>query len=77
MQELVAQLLNRIGDAAFQVLQCEVFLGLRLGSNQVGHCLGLREVHLAVEKRALGELPGASHPCPCFDERLHHRLLDI
>ena len=77
MQELVAQLLNSIGDAAFEVLQSEVLLGFGLRSNQVGHCLGLREVHLAVEKRTLSELTGSGHPYARFDKRLHHRLLDI
>ena len=47
------------------------------GGNEVGHGLSLREVHLAVEEGALGELPGASQTAASLDEELQDALEDV
>jgi hypothetical protein len=48
-----------------------------MGSDQIGDCLGLGKVKLAVEKGTEGELPGPGKPGALFYEQFKYLLLDI
>ena len=64
-------------EAAPHLLQGNLVARLVLGGDQVGHGLGLAEVHLAVQEGPEGEFPGTGHAAPTPQEMLQNLLLDI
>ena len=48
-----------------------------LRGNQVGYGLGLRQVHLAIQKGALCKFAGSSHAATLRQQQLQNRLLNV
>ena len=77
VEEAFAEVGEAVGDAAPHLLHGYPMLRGITGGYEVSHGLSLREVHLAVEEGALGELPGASQTAASLDEELQDALEDV
>ena len=58
---------------AAELTQCLAALSLGLGRGQVGDCLGLQQIELAVEEGAAGEFAGLGEPQSKARQHLHDR----
>ena len=63
-KQVVAQGVHPLAQASGELFRGGFQGEIGLGRDQVHHGLGLRQIHLAVEERPLGELPRAGRPRP-------------
>ena len=63
-QQPLAPAAIKRAEIAVELVQCLAALRLGLGGDEIGHCLGLGQVELAVEKGAAGEFAGVGQAQP-------------
>jgi hypothetical protein len=76
LQQLLPQLGQLAAEDATHLVDGHTVRGPALRGDEVGHGLGLREVHLAGGKGALGELAPSGGTAAGIDEGDHHLLLN-
>ena len=60
-----------------ELAERQIFFGFGMRCDEVGHGLGLGQIHFAVEESASCKLTCLRHSCAGIDEPLEKRLLDV
>ena len=69
--QTIAPATINLTQLAAELPHCLAALSLGLGRGEIGDCLGLQQIELAVEEGAAGEFAGLREPQPEPGERLH------
>jgi len=77
MEELPAQLIQFRRKTSTHLVQGDPVRSRIAGSDQIGHGLSLRKIHLAVQEGSLGEFSRHSQLSPGCQQQLKYLLLDI
>ena len=77
VEQLLAKGFQLAAEPATHLAHGQAMLAGRGGGDQVGHRLGLAQVHLAVHEGPLGELAGLGQAAARGDERPQDALLDV
>ena len=76
-EQLLAQAGELAAESATHLLDGQAVRGGRGGGDEVGHGFGLRQVELAVDEGAAGELAGGGQPAALAQQQGHDLLLYV